>query len=153
MKPINIEKFTITGLSMRTTNENGQSSTDIPELWNTFMSEKISADIRAKEDDTIYCIYTDYEKDYTKPYTVILGHRVKEDSVSIKRLVHRTFDGGPYLDFLVKGKLSDGIVFSEWSKIWNSTIQRAYTADFEVYTKKSFDVDFAEIHIFLSIQK
>ena len=34
-----LEQFYLIGISVRTSNENGQAMTDIPALWNKFMSE------------------------------------------------------------------------------------------------------------------
>ena len=72
-----IKSFSVIGISIRTTNENGQSSKDIPALWGKFMHEGILEKIPNKIDNTVYCIYTDYEKDHTKPYTTILGCKVE----------------------------------------------------------------------------
>ena len=41
MSYVQVEAFNIVGLSIMTTNEEGQSGKDIPELWNTFLAEKI----------------------------------------------------------------------------------------------------------------
>lgn len=36
-----IRKFNVIGISVRTTNENGQAGQDIPALWNKFVTEGI----------------------------------------------------------------------------------------------------------------
>lgn len=72
-----IQKFHVIGISIRTTNENNQAAQDIPELWNKFMTESVIEKIPNKVENAVYCIYTEYEKDHTKPYTTILGCRVK----------------------------------------------------------------------------
>jgi predicted transcriptional regulator YdeE len=62
---------------LRTTNENNQAAQDIPVLWEKLMNEGIVNAIPNKIDTTIYSLYTDYEKDHTKPYTTILGCKVE----------------------------------------------------------------------------
>jgi predicted DNA-binding transcriptional regulator YafY len=146
-----IEKFNIIGLSVRTTNENGQATQDIPKLWNKFMSEGIIAKIPNKVDNTIYCIYTDYEKDFTKPYTTFLGCRVTSLDDIPSEMVAKTIEGGTYSSIIAKGNIMQGMVFDAWTKIWNSNMDRAYTADFEVYGDKAQNPLDAEVEIFLSI--
>ena len=63
----------IIGISVLTTNQNGQAMQDIGNLWKRFFSEQILAKIPNKVSDAIYSIYTDYQKDYTEPYTCIIG--------------------------------------------------------------------------------
>jgi predicted transcriptional regulator YdeE len=143
--------FNIIGISVRTTNENGKAGNDIPVLWNKFMSEEILAQIPNKIDDTIYCVYTDYEKDYTRPYTTILGCAVSTLEAIPDGMVGRTIGDGNYMEYTAKGNLQNGIVFDEWTKIWSLSIPRAYTADFEVYGAKAQHPDDAEVAIFIAI--
>ncbi|MHA4896496.1 GyrI-like domain-containing protein [Pedobacter sp. PWIIR3] len=152
MKTIQIETRYIVGISVRTTNENGQSATDIPALWNTFMTNNMAAQIPNKMADDLYCIYTDYELDYTKPYTTILGCQVSSLSNVPEGFTGITIPADNYLPFLAKGKMSDNIVFKEWEKIWKTDIPRSYHADFEIYGAKAQNFDDAEIEIFISVK-
>ena len=147
-----IEQFNIIGIAVRTTNENGRSAIDIPQLWNRFFSEGISVKIPNKIDDTLYCIYTDYEKDHTKPYTTILGCKVDSLEIIPKSFTSLVITKGNYLKFSPKGKIADGIVFKEWTKIWNTDLPRTFTTDFEVYGDKAQDPDDAEIDIFVGVK-
>ena len=147
-----IAPFHITGISIRTTNEDGQSSADIPALWNKFMSEGIPARIPGRTDNAIYCVYTNYEKDHTKPYTTIMGCKTDDLSNIPAGLTGWTFNEGTYTRFTAKGNILQGMVFNEWAKIWNSDLPRAFTADFEVYGDKAQDLSDAEVEIFISIK-
>ncbi len=71
-----IEPFFIMGISIRTTNEDQQAAKDIPALWQRFWNEDILSKIPNKTGNTLYCAYTDYESDFTKPYTTVLGCKV-----------------------------------------------------------------------------
>ena len=73
---IQISPFYIIRVTKRTTNENDQGAQDIPELWNHFLSNQIIDKIPNKVDLAVYSMYTDYEKDYTKPYTTLIGCKV-----------------------------------------------------------------------------
>jgi predicted transcriptional regulator YdeE len=44
-----------------------------------------------------------------------------------------------------------GMVFGEWTKIWNTEIDRKYSADFEVYGEKAQDPENAEVDIYISL--
>ena len=146
-----IASFSVIGISVRTTNENGQSGTDIPALWGKLMSEGILEKIPNKIDHTLYCIYTDYEKDHTKPYTTILGCKVLDLTDIPNGMVGKTFSEASYERFVAKGNLMHGAVFDEWTKIWSSDLNRAFTADFEVYDSKSQNPENAEVDIFVAV--
>jgi len=147
-----IQQFSVVGISIRTTNENGQSANDIPALWNKFMSEGIMEKIPGKIDATIYCLYTDYEKDHTKPYTTILGCKVENLDNIPHGMVGKTIGEGKYSKQLAKGNILQGMVFNEWKKIWTSDLQRTFTIDFEVYGEKAQNPQNAEVDIFIAVK-
>lgn len=152
MNTASIEPFFVIGLATRTTNENNQAANDIPRLWGKFMSENFLAKIPNKTDSTVYCIYTDYEKDYTKPYTTILGCKVNNLNAIPEGLAGISITGGNYKKYTASGKISEGIVFQEWTKIWNTDLPRSYTSDFEVYGEKTQNPDNAEIDIYVALK-
>jgi len=152
MKIQQIEQFRIIGLAIRTTNENGQSAQDIPALWKRFMEEDIISSIPSRVNDSLYCLYTDYEKDHTRPYTTILGCKVHNLDVIPAGLVGRVFEADSYVLYTASGHIHQGIVINEWVKIWNSDLPRAYHVDFEVYGEKAQDMENAMVDIFVSVR-
>jgi predicted transcriptional regulator YdeE len=147
-----IQKFSVIGISVRTTNENGQAGNDITALWNKFMSEGILEKIPNKIDNSIYCVYTEYEKDHTRPYTVILGCKVvNPDNIPVG-MVGKTIEAGDFEKYIAKGNILQGIVFDAWKKIWSQDIPRTYTADFEVYGEKTQNLEDGEVDIFIGIK-
>lgn len=151
MTTITIEPFAVAGIAVRTTNENGQAMTDIPALWARFMSENVIVRIPGRVDDTVYCIYTDYEKDHTRPYTTLLGCKVTSLDDLPAGLTGKVLGGGTYTPFNAKGDLTEGIVYHEWLRIWNAGIDRTFTTDFEVYGPKATDMKNAEVDIFIAV--
>ena len=147
-----IPPFNVIGIYVRTTNENGQSSQDIPALWNRFIAEGIATQIPNKIDDSLYCIYTDYEKDHTKPYTTILGCKVTSLDEIPDGMVGKFFEETVYKKHVAKGNILQGLVYHEWIKIWNSDLDRRFTADFEVYGKKAQNPENAEVDIFVAVR-
>ncbi len=152
MEITTLDQFNIIGISLRTTNENNQAAKDIPQLWQKFYTENIIEKIPNKIDSNVYCIYTDYEKDFTKPYTVIIGCKVESLILIPEGMQGNTFSGGKYTKFTTaKGKLSE-VVISKWIEIWNIDLQRSYTADFEIYSEKSLNPENAEVDIFVAVE-
>jgi len=147
-----IQKFNVIGISVRTTNENGQSGKDIPALWSQFMSEEIQSKIPNKVSEDLFCIYTDYEKDHTKPYTTILGCKVESLDVVPENMIGKTIESANYKELIAKGNLYEGIVFNKWLEIWNSDLDRSFTADFEVYGEKTENPQKAEVAIYIALQ-
>lgn len=147
-----IQKFYVIGISIRTTNENGRASQDIPALWNRFMTEDIAKQIPNKTDSSVYCIYTDYEKDFTKPYNTILGCKVDNLDIIPKGMMGKIIEQGPYVKYTAKGNILEGSVYNEWQKIWNLDLERIYSADFELYDQRTLDTENAEVDIFIAIK-
>ena len=100
-----MNEFYIIGISVRTTNENNQVAKDIPALWERFMVEGIMDKIPNKIDATIYCLYTDYESDHTKPYTTILGCKVATIENVPDGMVAKHIEAGHYGEINLQGNL------------------------------------------------
>lgn len=147
-----MEPFKVIGIAVRTTNENNQAAKDIPVLWEKFMSEDILNAIPNKIDTAVYSIYTDYEKDHTKPYTTVLGCKVENLDHIPEGMVGKSFEGGNYIRFTPKGNLAEGLVINEWNKIWNMDLGRIFTADFEIYGEKAQNPSDAEIDILIAVE-
>lgn len=147
-----VVEFDVIGISVRTTNENGQCGIDIPALWKRFFAENVMEKIPNKVDSSIYSVYTDYESDFTKPYTTILCCKVKNLNTIPKGMIGRRIGGGKFSKFTASGDLNQGVVFSEWQKIWTSKLDRKYTADFEVYREKAQNPANAEVDIFIAVR-
>jgi predicted transcriptional regulator YdeE len=147
----NLETFYIIGLSVRTSNENNQAATDIPALWERFTAEGISSKVTNKLSEEIYSLYTDYEKDHTKPYTTVLGYKVKDLNAIPEGLTGAIVPGKNFEVFTAFGKLSDGIVYKQWIDIWNMPLNRAYSGDFEIYGAKAQNPEQAEVDIYIAL--
>ena len=142
----------IIGISVRTTNENNQAARDIANLWGKFINDKILEAIPNKIDNTIYSIYTDYESDHTKPYTTILGCRVDNLNDIPNEMIGKAFDGGNYVKLSAKGDLIKGLIINKWIEIWKMNINRAFTADFEVFGEKAQNPSDAEIDFLIAVK-
>jgi predicted transcriptional regulator YdeE len=152
MQKVKIEPFKVIGISVRTTNENDQAAKEIADLWGKFMSENVLDAIPNKIDNTVYSIYTDYESDHTKPYTALLGCKVKSLDNIPNGLTGKLFDGGDYVRLSAKGDLMKGLIVSKWAEIWKMDIERAFDTDFEVFGEKAQNPADAEIDFLISVK-
>lgn len=146
-----ITPFSVIGIKVRTTNENGQSVQDIPKLWERFWQEDIASQIPNRIDEHVLSIYTNYESDHTKPYDTLIGCRVNSLDTIPEGMVGQYFEGGSYKKFIAKGDLNKGIVYEKWLNIWEADLARVFTADFEVYGENAQDPQDAEVAIFIAI--
>jgi predicted transcriptional regulator YdeE len=145
------EGFLITGISTRTSNENNAAAIAIPQLWQRFLGENLAEQINGKTCNDVYCVYTDYEKDYTRPYTVILGCRVEATAAVPVGFQQVNIAAGSYRVFTAQGDLTAGAVFHTWNEIWNTVLPRRYRTDFEVYGPKAQNPLNGEVDIFIGI--
>lgn len=152
MNKVKIEPFKVIGISVRTTNENGQAAKEIAELWGKFMNENVLEAIPNKMDNTIHSIYTDYESDHTKPYTAILGCKVENLNTIPDGMIGKSFDGGDYVKLSAKGNLMKGLIVNKWAEIWEMDLDRTYTTDFEVFGEKAQNPAEAEIDFLIAIK-
>jgi predicted transcriptional regulator YdeE len=150
---ITIGEFLIIGISLRTNNSNGNSQEDIGNLWTRFFGENLIAKIPNKISDEIYCMYTDYESDYTGDYTTILGCKVSSLDNIPDDFVGKTISPSTYRKYKAIGKIPES-VGSVWMHIWQSglSIDRTYQADFDVYGVKSQNGDNSEVDVYLSVK-
>lgn len=153
MNNITIQKFYITGISVRTTNQNGQAAKDIEALWERFWGEDIQNKMDNKKSDDIYAVYTDYESDFTGYYTTIIGMVVQSLDNIPEEFVGICIEKDNYQKLTSKGQMPEAVV-KTWMEIWSDEAlnqKRAYRADFTVHGKKYFDGNNAEVETYLSV--
>lgn len=151
MKIKNVPAKYIIGIAIRTTNQNNQSALDIPKLWQDFHTLQIRDKIPAKASEDLYVIYTNYDSDFTAPYTTIIGCEVQNTDKIPSGMVAHIIPEGCYTQLVIEGDLEENSVLNAWIKIWNSpTIERTYTSDFEVYRHEAQDSAQAKVAIYLA---
>lgn len=148
-----VSPFDVIGISIRTTNENMQSMEEIPALWEKFFKEDIPSKIPHKNSPIIYAVYHEYEKDYTKPYTLTIGCQVSNTSDIPSGMKHVKVPGGCFTKFTAQGSLENGennAVYQEWLHIYQHDDIRTYTTDFEVYDERASDPSAAQVDIMIA---
>lgn len=151
MQKVNIQPFYFIGISIRTINENGQAAQDIPMLWDRFMKEGVAEKIPNRIDQEMLSLYTNYDGDHTMPYDTVIGCRTSSIDNIPEGMVGFKFEGGAYQKYSGKGDLMQGLVIKMWHSIWEQSLNRKYTADFEVYGAKAQYPNDAEVDIYVAI--
>ena len=148
------DSIKVIGIAISTTNQNKRAMKDIGDLWKKFEDDGIYEKIPNKVDDNIYSMYTDYEDDFTKPYTYMIACPVTSFSEIPEGLIAKTIPKGEYAHFVSKGKMPDELL-GTWNEIWQTDLPRAYKTDFEIYhlhTRDKEFKDYAEIDVFIGIK-
>lgn len=145
-----LDSFFIIGIEVRTTNENSQSQKDIGELWQRFYDEDVLENIPRRVSDDIYCVYTDYENGSAGAYSTIIGCKVESLDVIPEGYAGKIIPESMYQVYTSTGKIPECVI-NTWRHIWQTQIERRYSADFDVYGAKAQDMRNAEVETYISI--
>ncbi len=141
------KKFFI-GLELRTNNQ--ECSMAMPAHKERFFNENILAKIPNKINGTIYALYTDYEGDFTGPYSWILGCEVSSLDNVPAGLVGKIIPESKYAVFTTEGAFPQGLI-AAWQAIWKSGLSRSYTSDFEVYRADFNPQTNPEVKVYIAV--
>lgn len=148
-----LDSIQIVGISVKTTNEEGQAMQDIGALWGRFKGQDIHTAIPNKVNGHIYCIYTNYEGDHTQPYDVVLGCEVNAIPNIPEGLVSHTIQANSYKVYTAKGDLTTGqAVGQKWSEIWEANLNRNFKSDFELYSEDTKDPTDGVVEIYIGVE-
>ena len=150
MKTTTLSAFHIIGISVRTTNVNNKALKDIGELFGNFVNQNMMGKIPEKVTEDIYCVYTDYESDFNGPYTAIVGCKVSSLDDIPTGFIGKTIPDAKYQVYKSTGKLSISLT-KTWEEIWNTDLDRRYSADFDIYGERAKDYENAEVDTYVSI--
>ncbi|HEX3767815.1 MAG TPA: GyrI-like domain-containing protein [Puia sp.] len=150
MKTTTLSAFHIIGISVRTTNVNNKALKDIGELFGNFVSQNMMGKIPEKVTEDIYCVYTDYESDFNGPYTAIVGCKVSSLDDIPTGFIGKTIPDAKYQVYKSTGKLSVSLT-KTWEEIWNTDLDRRYSADFDIYGDKAKDFENDEVDTYVAI--
>ncbi|WP_334072361.1 MULTISPECIES: GyrI-like domain-containing protein [Paenibacillus] len=162
------KEIQVAGISVRTTNaEEGGPEGRLPGLWDRYFREGVEQPDTLQNPHLLYAVYTDYESDASGAYTVILGHELQESAEGGGALysVERQHENGyrkaaisasGYKVFETRRGPVYQVVAEAWGQIWayfqNSSEQRAYTADYELYDLRNFDPENAVVSIYIALK-
>ncbi len=147
---VELEEMKVSGLSVRTTNENMQALADIGTTWQKLITNESLLKRPTRLNEKAIGLYTEYESDFTKPYTFLAGYEVSEHEEKVKELSHFYIQPGKYAKFTVKGDVQKTVI-EVWQAVWATDLDRAYTTDFEYYHNDG-DMTDTTIDIFIALK-
>lgn len=128
--------MTIVGIECRVSNRSDSAPILIPKHWEKFYKEGISDKIPNKASGEVIALYCDYEGDYTKPYSLVIGCPVTAVDQVPKGMVVKTVPASTFAVYKATGEFPKSIV-DTWGRVWRSTsLKRTYTGDYELYGEK-----------------
>ena len=148
---VELEEKWISGVSIKTTNQEGKSIQDIGITWQNLFNRGVYQKIQNKVNNKTIGLYTDYVKDYTKPYLFIAGFEVSQKT-EMEGVVSRMIPKGKYAKFVIEGDVQN-LVGQAWQQIWSLDLKRKYTCDFEEYQNHLEDMHKQEIHIYIALEE
>ncbi len=137
-----IDEMTIAGI--KTITDNKEAISLIPKLWGEFFKDNIIEAIKCKIPSTnMYAIYTEYESDENGKYSFLLGAEVEDIKTTKTINAFATILAGKYAVFTADNK---DMVINVWQYVWQTTLDRNYKTDFEVY-----DMTTEKVKIFVGL--
>jgi predicted transcriptional regulator YdeE len=134
--------ITVIGVHGRASNAEPRK---IGDLWRTFNAAGKEQSIPARTSEEHYCVYCEYESDWTKEFTVVIGCAVPEDAVVPEGMKKVHIAAGSFAVWYPEGELPQS-VFDAWAEVWKTPLNRLYEADYDVYGDAS-SRNGASIHV------
>jgi len=142
MEPVTVatDAFLVVGIRARTTNriEAVAQTAKIPSLWQRFFADNIESKIPERlAAPEIIAVYSDYERDYQGPYSLVIGKKVRTLDRTPKGMVGVLVPAARYLRFAPENSTPEAVI-ETWHEIWrffefSHEYERAYMSDYEVH--------------------
>jgi predicted transcriptional regulator YdeE len=155
-----LPEIKLLGILCRTNNtaEMNISSAKIAPTIQKYFRQAVGEEIpNRKNPGTTYCVYTDYESDFTGDYTYFIGEEVKFVGDSMEGFSSIIIPAQNYAKFTSKPGIMPEVCIDMWQNIWKMESEelkgkRAYLADFEVYDKRALDPSKTVLDIYLGVK-
>lgn len=155
-----LPEIKLLGILCRTNNtaEMNISSAKIAPTIQKYFRQAVAEEIpNRKNPGTTYCVYTDYESDFTGDYTYFIGEEVKFVGDSMEGFSSIIIPAQNYAKFTSKPGIMPEVCIDMWQNIWKMKSgelggKRAYLADFEVYDKRALDPSKTVLDIYVGVK-
>ena len=114
--------------------------------------------ISSRANDTIYALYTGYDKDRNSDYDFVIGVRVVTTDSVPPGMVLKHVPSGKYA-VITSGKgPAFQVVPGAWQQVWKLEDDaqlggtRAYSTDYEIYDQRARDPQAVQVDLFISVQ-
>ena len=144
-----LDEFSVVGFPLRTDNsEAGIEKIDAH--WQKFRNENLLDKIPNKANEGIIGLYTHYEGDGSKPFTLIAGAKVTDLEHVPVDMTARNIPSQKYAVFTAKGPMPQALI-DTWKAISETGLNRTFLADFEVYDEDYPGFD-SEVEVYVGIE-
>ena len=155
-----LPEIKLLGILCRTNNtaEMNISSAKIAPTIQKYFRQAVGEEIpNRKNPGTTYCVYTDYESDFTGDYTYFIGEEVKFVGDSMEGFSSIIIPAQNYAKFTSKPGIMPEVCIDMWQNIWKMKSgelggKRTYLADFEVYDKRALDPSKTVLDIYVGVK-
>lgn len=151
--------FDVIGIGVRTNNAKEITTNGaIPKQWGRFFQEGLLAKIPDRVDDTIYAVYSDYQKDRHGEYDFTIGVAVKSTATVPASMVVKHVPAGKYAIVASANGPVAQVVPEAWRQVWKLEDSselggaRAYRSDFEVYDQRARDPQASQVDIYVGVK-
>ena len=121
----------IIGIECCISNEENAVSRDIPRLWQQFYAQDIQSKIPNVTSNEIVALYCDYEGDYTRPYSCVIGCTVHSLEQILMGMVGKVIPASHFVHFRATGEFPKSLIDT-----WDSNLKRTYLSDYEIYGQR-----------------
>lgn len=158
----NREEIKLIGITARTNNthmfEADIATNAIAATVHRYMHQNLAEQIpNRKNPGAIFCVYTNYESDFTGEYTYFIGEEVTSFAGVNEDFTTITIPAQKYCKFTNQPGPMPNVCIDMWKAIWRMSPadlggSRAYIADFEIYDERSSDHNNATFDIYIGIK-
>ena len=160
---IQLAELKLVGITTRTNNTHifemdpatNKIAATVQKYFHAGLAEKIVA---RKNPGTTFCVYTNYESDFTGDYTYFIGEEVTSFEKIGEGFEKLIIPAQNYAKFTNQPGPMPTVCIDMWQNIWKMSAadfggERAYIADFEVYDERSVDHNNVTLDIYIGIRK
>ena len=157
---IHLPEIKLLGITTRTSNsaEMNPATAKIGAIMQRYLQNDIAQGIsHRKKPGTTFCVYTNYESDFTGAYTYFIGEEVTAFDGLTEDLEMHIIPAQIYTKFTTEPGPMPYVVIEAWQEIWQMSAKqlggkRSYRSDFEVYDEHTVDYQNAILDIYIGIK-
>ena len=146
---VQLEGKTVTGIKIRTRNDDPEMSVQINNLWMSFFKDGTPGIIAGIANPNPLGLYTNYENGTKGFYDLFVCFETDGKSLQPDDLFTREIPAGNYAKFIVSGDIHMDIA-AFWGNLWGMNLDRKFDSDFEEYITAQSGVS-EEVHIYISL--
>ncbi|NGX48575.1 MAG: hypothetical protein K940chlam5_00163 [Candidatus Anoxychlamydiales bacterium] len=155
-----LTEINLVGIKVRTSfkNEtNPETSQITPCVMQYFHQQLFEKIPNRKKPNVTYCVYTEYEGDWTEPYTYFIGEEVSSLKDVPSDLETMTISAQKYVKFTTDPGPMPNVCINAWQEIWKMSPKnlggaRRYLSDFEIYDERASDHTNTVLDLFIGIE-